>query len=260
MNLTQYFRKKIKFLGTNTLSLVNVYMKEVFVERVTNNFIKNNKIINKKRINDYYLLSEMFRKELLSDILEYESILTETIITNFKFDDILIKDLYINDYDFIEKNNKEKFIKLLFYKKNLSINKNISFAFNSLPFGSKLKIIRVLNKEILFNILKEYFVNYDLFLPHLKYDKKLIHSYLIPILEYMKALRNFISHNRFSIDFKSNFLNSYILTNRIYRMSKMIKMVDYQLNKVHKNKFMKRFKQKLRKNKKISKKIWKDII
>lgn len=225
-------------------------------------FFKENKMFikNKKKVNDYYLLSEMYRKELLSDILEYESILTEKIIVGFGLDEMSMSDMSNNDVSIFNSIECKKWVNQNLIRHNYANDKVVSKIFNSLSFGSKIKIIKKINRNEITNVLFEYLQYAENFVSHIKSNKKLLSNYLFPILEYIKDIRNYLSHRRFSLDLNYNLKKAYKLSNKKYRIDILIPMVGNQLLLIHKKSFNKRFESKVRKNKKISNKIFKEII
>lgn len=86
-------------------------------KRITQDFKnKYQKYTNESiTINDLYLYSQMLRKELLSDILEFESLLSNKIIEEFSFFDFKLIDLEnhirhnqeIKDFDNLSKKDKD---------------------------------------------------------------------------------------------------------------------------------------------------------
>ncbi len=233
----------------------------VIVERVNKIFIRENVkfIKNKKKINNYYLLSEMFRKELLSDILEYESILTESIIMGLDLNKMSAKEFILNKRYFNSEKSR-KLINTILIKNNTKENMPMSKSFNSFSFGNKIKIIKNLNHDILFIILSKYLVGYDEYLSHIKFNKKILDLYLFPIFEYMKNIRNRLSHTRFNLDIFLNLNKSYVYSKKKYKMNKIILMVDNQLCIIHNKKFINRLWNKVKRNKKVSNKIFKEIL
>lgn len=231
------------------------------MERVNKIFIKKNKRFIKRNIKlkDYYLLSEMFRKEFLSDLLEYESLLTETIIIEFDLERLTIDHMKNNNiYFFNSLENKYKANHILSSTTSKEIK--VSNIFSSLSFGNKIKIIKMMDKKILSKKLKDFLLGYKRMYPKLNNDKLLLEQCLFPTIEYIKNIRNRFAHNRFLLEINRNFLISYNSSKKKYKLKKLLSMVDEQLYLIHSEKFIRRFKKKVYKNKKISNRIFKEIL
>ncbi len=231
------------------------------MERIDKIFLKENKkfIVRRSKLNDYYLLSEMFRKELLSDVLEYESILTRKIIEAFNFSKINRIE-FISNKKYFESNKGNKLISSILMSENIKQETKMSVIFSSLTFGKKIRIIRNLKYDILFNVFKDYYIGCNNYLPHLKINKKILILYLFPIFEYMKNIRNTLSHEMFNLNIFINLKKAYVCSKKKYKMNKIILMIDNQLYLIHNEKFINRLWIKVKKNKKVSNKIFKEVI
>lgn len=271
------------------------------MERITKNFRKrNNDFIHKpEKIYEYFLFSQMIRKELLSDILEFELLLANSIISNFKMTSFTVKDLgkYHNILSQGEKPNDENVggrpgISEIFdeeirknqvddiledlngslnmsspnkEKVNIGIGNKIRLVFESMSFGKKIYFIKKLDRIKTKEAFNNFLVNWEINFIHMtksEIDKlNPIDDYFIPVLEYIRDLRNTLAHK--PVEFNENmfFNNAYLNIQRKYKIKWFNRVFKNLISDIHGGRsFYERLLEKVENNPKISNEIFYEIM
>lgn len=217
--------------------------------------------------NEILILSFNMRKELLSDLLEFEDFLNKLIFENLKNEESLKRELELfvkNKKDEIEEKNKKKgkknknqFFYLYYLEKLLSDSTfKPSKAMSELSFKDKIyflfQIDETNNLKLKENFYKEYELNWN--------DEQLKHFFL-----FVANTRNYLSHNNIIMTLETknenHFFNIIFSTSgkipKYQQNSKKeyIKLFSKVISSIHeenKNNFSKRFKEKIKNNEKFS--------
>lgn len=162
--------KKIK--NENTIQKYNKYKERIYFDKINCNFIELNKDEKKKKlINDYYFRNKcnMFMKKPINNIYyENDDILIKIKLNNLKFENLKIKNCFLNNREKniinIYQDNKELYILIETDVNDISecslLLLNLNFKDKTLSKNIKLKKILNIYPKIEKEMDNEYYNNY----------------------------------------------------------------------------------------------------
>lgn len=246
-------------------------------ERITKNFKKSNKnFFGDFPIEEYYLFSLSLRKELLSDILEYESFMADILIEYFDFFSLSQKDVerYLdpinNKYlktgarevleNEIRLNRHSKLLNDLKESK-LGINVKIRKVFENISLGGKIHFIKKIDSNMLIDALDPLLTGKDEYYNHDGIILDPLDDFLFPFLGYIRDLRNILSHRNINLAQNDLFLNAFRnIPHRKHKINFFNKVLRDQLILMHEDTFYNRMENKTKQNPKISNGIFYEIM